>query len=102
MSYSTSPSDAASSYAEPMARITGFCIAARGPAHPGGSISSTSAAHMNRAPSLLSLNLQASSYGSSKVEELDSESAQHSCDEFSDCDEEGPAGAMRGIPIVQK
>jgi hypothetical protein len=57
---------------------------------------------MSRAPSLLSLNLQASSCGSSKVDELDSESAEHSCDEFSDCDEEGPAGAMRGIPIVQK
>lgn len=86
-----------------MARITGFEIAARGPALARGSISA--AARMSRAPSTsqLSLNLQASSYGSSKVDELDSENAEHSCcDEFSDCDEEGPAGVMRGIPIVQK
>lgn len=79
----------------PVSRVTGFVVAT-------AAQSKRSPRVFAREPSLLSLNLASSSFGSSKVADTESEGSE--CTEHLDSDFEDdfacPAG--RGIPIVQR
>lgn len=94
-----SQADSGTSCVEPMSRITGFEVAASAQSSPA---SGTPVQLMRRAPSALSLGLQGSSYGSSKLYESESEAAGHSSDEFSDYEEEELRASPKAIPIIQK
>ncbi len=82
----------------PVSRVTGFVVAERARGKPKSTVS----APFSREPSLLSLNLASSSYGSSKVADTESEGSECTEQLESDFEDDCASGACRGIPIVQR
>lgn len=79
-----------------MSCITGFVVT------PSALLQSKRQELLGRVPSQLTLNLSSTSYGSSKVDDTDSEGAEYLWEEGAEDEFEEDDDAPHGIAIVQK